>query len=83
VPRRRVNGHVSGFINNHKVVILIDDGEGDLLRNEGWGRGGGRHVDDNYITDLRFMTWLYLSAVYGDAPFLNQLLDIGTGEFSA
>lgn len=41
VPRCRMNGDISRLVDHQDIIVLVDDGEGNILGDEGWGSGGG------------------------------------------
>jgi hypothetical protein len=75
----RVDHHSAGFVEDGEVIVLVENGEGKVLR-LGFGGFVGRDFDLNFLAAGDFVTGLGGASVDGGGAFLDESLEPGAGE---
>ena len=78
VACRRVHHHALGFIDHDEILILVDDVQGDVFRQERRFLRSLRLRQLDQIPLIQQVAAFYLAAVYGDAPLFQLLLYMRT-----
>ena len=80
VAGSRMNDQSDRFIDDHEVFVLVEDVEGNVLRDEVRRLGVGK-LDRDGVTGYYGRSRSRLAPIQEDMAILEQSLDPGAGEF--